>query len=179
MGGGVELPSPMAPLGLVFPFRQIAASSHGKNARRLAGNRQIKPALDHCTSCGCLQRLRVHLQLRTVRLGKPLVVAHSARVSLVVNNNPAKAHFIADQDWFAMLDAIDDAVEKSGPSTRDKEVACKSVRSMLVKIGRSAYRCRSCGRLHITDLDYALRTYEPEDPFAGQSLFKSKNGDET
>ncbi|MBV8072530.1 MAG: hypothetical protein JO270_21690, partial [Acidobacteriaceae bacterium] len=41
---------------------------------------------------------------------------------------PHKAHFVPDQDWFDVLGAIDDAIEKSGPSAKEKEEACMKVR---------------------------------------------------
>ncbi len=92
---------------------------------------------------------------------------------------PYKAHVVADQDWFGLLDAIDGAIEKSGPSAREKEVACMSVRRLLGRIARHAYRCRSCGRLHVADLDYAFRVFTAESQPTGGSLFASKNGEAT
>jgi hypothetical protein len=60
---------------------------------------------------------------------------------------PHKAHFIPDQDWFDVLDAIYDAIENSGPSAKQKEAACLRVRQLIGTLSRSAWQCRTCGRV--------------------------------
>ncbi len=34
-----------------------------------------------------------------------------------------KAYLVSDQDWFNFIEEIDEAIEKSGPTTKDKESA--------------------------------------------------------
>ena len=72
-----------------------------------------------------------------------------------------KGYIVPDKEWFNLLDAIDEAVEKSGPSSRDKEAALMKVRSMANRISRVAYQCPKCGRLHLCNDSGALHTYEP------------------
>jgi len=61
---------------------------------------------------------------------------------------PYKAHIIPDQHYFGLLEAIDDAIENSGPSPSDKEAAAMRVRNLIGKITKLAWQCGVCGRLY-------------------------------
>ena len=84
---------------------------------------------------------------------------------------PHKAHVIADQDWFDLLDGIDDAVVSGGPDASDKEATCRAIRSLIHRCERPAFRCRVCGRIHVTDATRTRRVFAPEDGADGSSLF--------
>lgn len=58
-----------------------------------------------------------------------------------------KGYLISDQDHFDLLDEIDDAIEKSGPSPEEKEEAAMRVRSLVSDLYKTAYQCPNCGNL--------------------------------
>jgi hypothetical protein len=85
------------------------------------------------------------------------------------DNLPHKAHFITDQDWEGFWEEVDAAVEKSGPSARDKEAAVMRLRSL--KVFRQAWQCRSCGRLHVDDASHTAWPFAPDPGGAPPTLF--------
>lgn len=87
---------------------------------------------------------------------------------------PHKAHIIPDQEWFHVLDAIDQAIERSGPSDRDKEAAIHSVRSLLIRVSRSAWQCGACGRLYVDDQGRNLREFIPGPSDGPRELFRTR-----
>jgi DNA-directed RNA polymerase subunit RPC12/RpoP len=60
-----------------------------------------------------------------------------------------KAHIIADQDWFELLDEIDNAIEKSGPTEKDKENAVMQIRMHISKLAKTLYQCQNCGNIFL------------------------------
>ena len=86
---------------------------------------------------------------------------------------PNKAHFIADQDWEAFWEAVDAAVERSGPSPRAKEAAVMRLRGLGVF--RQAWQCRHCGRLHLDDTPSTVRTFAPDED-APPDVFRRRSG---
>jgi hypothetical protein len=90
---------------------------------------------------------------------------------------PYKAHLISDQDWFDFLDAIDEVVEKSGPTNRDKENVLMCVRSLAAKLAKSIYQCTSCGRLYVQNLRHEFEVFEKPFKFEGRSILGSAYGD--
>lgn len=87
---------------------------------------------------------------------------------------PHKAHYIPDQDVFEVLDAIDDAIEKSGPTAKEKEAACMKVRRLIGKLSRSAWQCRVCGRVYIDDQAHKLQQLVPGTDDVPRELFRSR-----
>lgn len=87
---------------------------------------------------------------------------------------PNKAHFIPDQEWFNVLEAIDDAIEKSGPSAKDKEVACMKVRRLIREASRVAWQCYECGRVYVDDHAYQLRQFVPDTSNVPKEIFRSR-----
>ncbi len=85
-----------------------------------------------------------------------------------------KAHILPDQDWNDVLDAIDDAIEKSGPSARQKESACMAIRNLLVRTTRMTWQCTHCGALYVDDAQNEAWRFEPAPPGPGTELFRSK-----
>jgi len=76
------------------------------------------------------------------------------------DNLPHKAHLIPDREWNRFWDAIDDAVEKSGPTANEKEVACMRLRSQSFG-HRRLWQCPACGRLYIEDIQGTLQCFQP------------------
>ncbi|HEX2204787.1 MAG TPA: hypothetical protein VHG91_15875 [Longimicrobium sp.] len=73
---------------------------------------------------------------------------------------PNKAHFIADQEWDAFWDAVDAAVERSGPSPRAREAAVMRLRGL--GLFRQAWQRSQCGRLLLDDTPTTVRVFTPE-----------------
>lgn len=88
---------------------------------------------------------------------------------------PHKAHFIPDQEWFNVLDAIDEAIEKSGPSAKEKEAACMRIRSLLRALARSAWQCSACGCIYADDQDRKLHLLIPGDADVPKEMFRFRN----
>lgn len=86
---------------------------------------------------------------------------------------PHKAHLIPDQEWFDLLEVIDDAIERSGPDAKAKEAACMAVHSVIHRMARLAWQCRECGRLYIDDLGHELREFLPGSADVPRELFRS------
>lgn len=76
------------------------------------------------------------------------------------DNLPHKAHFITDQDWDAFWDEVDAAIEKSGPSARDKEAAVMRLRGL--RVFRMAWQCSTCGRIHVDDASHEAWSFAPD-----------------
>jgi hypothetical protein len=91
---------------------------------------------------------------------------------------PHMAHFIPDQDWFTVLDAIDDAIEQSGPSAAERKAACHQLRRLIGQVTRSAYQCTECGRLYVDDKQYKLCAFIPAGPDVPRELFRSRPSSE-
>ncbi|MFH1812475.1 MAG: hypothetical protein ABIJ09_27330 [Pseudomonadota bacterium] len=72
-----------------------------------------------------------------------------------------KARWIADEDWCSFWDAIDDAVEKSGPTPREKTRACLGLRKKF--LFKALYQCPDCGRVHVDGDEDDVLTFEPDD----------------
>jgi hypothetical protein len=78
----------------------------------------------------------------------------------VTDGVPSKAHLIADRDWDAFWEAVDAAVERSGPSAREKEAAVMRLRSL--NVFRQAWQCPQCGRVLVEDPSRAVHAFAPE-----------------
>ncbi len=87
---------------------------------------------------------------------------------------PHKAHVIPDQEWNAVLEAIDAAIEQSGPSAREKEAACMAVRTLLIRTARQAWQCAACGRVYVDDREHHARELVPADDAVPRELFRSR-----
>jgi predicted RNA-binding Zn-ribbon protein involved in translation (DUF1610 family) len=92
-----------------------------------------------------------------------------ATIYEITDNLPYKAWLIRDREWDAFWNAVDDAVEKSGPTAKEKEDACMGLRSMLNTL--SAFQCSNCGRLHIVRQGQ-IKSFVPETPETSKDIFK-------
>lgn len=88
---------------------------------------------------------------------------------------PHKAHFVPDQHWFQVLDAIDAAIEQAGPHRVDREAACMKIRHLLGNLSRTAWQCAECGRIYIDDQDYDLRAFVPGAEDVPREIFRTRN----
>lgn len=81
-----------------------------------------------------------------------------------------KAHIIPDKQWHPLWDAVDDAIENSGPSSKDKERACMELRSKVY--GRqSVYQCPVCGRIYFALGNGEMVCFKPELDSTSKKLF--------
>lgn len=89
---------------------------------------------------------------------------------------PYKAHIIPDQHYFGLLEAIDDAIENSGPSPSDKDAAVMRVRNLIGKIKRWAWQCRVCGRLFVDGPPLSNTVYQfvPADGNTPKELLRGR-----
>jgi hypothetical protein len=62
---------------------------------------------------------------------------------------PYKGYLIADEDWFAVLNAIDEGIEHSGSTPAEKKGASMRVRKLLLETTSTIYQCPKCGELRV------------------------------
>jgi len=84
-----------------------------------------------------------------------------------------KAHVVPDRLIEQVWDAADFAIEKSGPSPKEKEAACMKFRSVLGSSSRLAYQCSNCGRLFVYDSSRHLHTFVPASPEVSKDVFNA------
>jgi hypothetical protein len=77
------------------------------------------------------------------------------------DNLPDKAHLIPDQEWFAVLDAIDVVIDKAMAGRSDADTAYIAIRCLLGTAARHVYQCRTCGRLFVGDRERRLHPFAP------------------
>jgi hypothetical protein len=87
---------------------------------------------------------------------------------------PHKAHFIPDQSWFEVLDAMDEAIARCGPSGDEKEATQMKIRTLLGRATRSAWQCRACGRLFLDDQKFELQAFAPDSESVTHEIFRSR-----
>ncbi|MEK3876056.1 hypothetical protein [Paenibacillus sp. FSL M7-0420] len=90
---------------------------------------------------------------------------------------PYKGYFLADQDQDDLMDEIDDAIEKSGPTPRDKEEAAMRIRSLITRLFKSAYQCSNCGNLFMDLGPAGLEMFRAVDP-VNKNLLRSALGEQ-
>ncbi len=100
------------------------------------------------------------------------------RISDTTDYISYKAHLISDQDWFDFLDAIDSAIEKSGPTKKDKEVALMQIRSLAIKLDKSVYQCKKCGNLFFDNKSGHFEMFQGSSEDVNKELLQSAKGEE-
>lgn len=70
-----------------------------------------------------------------------------------------KGHLIPDKLWNEFWENVDDAIEKSGPTVKEKEAACMKLR--YLKVSRLMWQYPECGKLYIADENGNLNSYMP------------------
>jgi hypothetical protein len=86
---------------------------------------------------------------------------------------PYKAHFICDQDWFGVFDAIDQIVSDVGAGRMTVDDAQTAVRRTHVTRSRHMYQCSTCGRLLVDDLQRKTNFYAPTSETDSKQILKS------
>jgi hypothetical protein len=95
----------------------------------------------------------------------------------ITDNLSYKAHLISDQDWFNFLDEIDEAIEKSGPTQKDKESACMKIRSLSSELHKSVYQCKNCGNMFFNNNLFQLEMFRSHKDNPNKTLLQSSKGD--
>jgi hypothetical protein len=91
---------------------------------------------------------------------------------------PFKARFIADGDWFAMLNMVRDAIENARRPGAPTE---QDVTASLLRFSTSAWQCTQCARIYFDRPGNALHCFSfekslPEDEAAAKNLFHAQQG---
>jgi hypothetical protein len=84
-----------------------------------------------------------------------------------------KGYLISDQDFSDYQAAIDEAIEKSGPSEKEKESAIMAVRSL--NVFKIMYQCSGCGSIYINDSNENLHQYTPKNDLTSKKILQSKS----
>lgn len=85
------------------------------------------------------------------------------------DNRSYVAHFIPDQEYDAFSELVDDAIEKSGTSARQKAAACLSWRTFQMP---RIWQCPNCGSLYVQDLIGNRHRFDPASEDVSKQLFK-------
>ncbi|MBP1967558.1 hypothetical protein [Paenibacillus aceris] len=88
-----------------------------------------------------------------------------------------KGYIISDQDYFDLLEIIDNAIEKSGPTPKDKERAVMGIRSLIGGFQKNVYQCFSCGRIYISTKGNELKEFTAVEHSQGSSILSSTKGE--
>lgn len=91
---------------------------------------------------------------------------------------PHKAYLIADQDWFTVLDGLDEQViDPLSVGKISGDAAAHRARTILTGMKRSLYQCRDCGRIYINDTHGDLHCYAPQSETTSREILRtSRNG---
>lgn len=87
-----------------------------------------------------------------------------------------KGYLMSDQDHFDLLDEIDDAIEKSGPSSTDKEEAAMRIRSLISDLLKTVYQCFNCGNFFVDTNQRSLEMFRGANQ-VNKNLLMSALGD--
>jgi hypothetical protein len=90
-------------------------------------------------------------------------------------NVPYKAHFISDQDWFGVFDAIDQIVSDVASGRMTVDDAQMAFRLVHVRASRSMYQCGQCGRLLVYDLQHNANIYAPTSTEDSRQILTSRD----
>lgn len=68
------------------------------------------------------------------------------RINDTTDYLPYKAYFIPDQDWFAMLNVLRDAIDSAGQSGTPTS---EEVEKRLWEFSQIAWQCEECARVYL------------------------------
>ena len=88
------------------------------------------------------------------------------------DNRSYVAHYIADQDYDEFSTLVDDGIEKSGPSNREKDAACMAWRKFQMPL---LWQCRNCGTLFVEDQDRQRHKFVPHGRSVPKALFARRD----
>ncbi len=87
------------------------------------------------------------------------------------DNLPYMAHFVPDQEYGKFSEIVDDVIEKSGPSAKDKERACMPWREYtMLRI----WQCSACGCVYIESPDGRHHRFVPSSEEVPKQLLKRR-----
>lgn len=100
-----------------------------------------------------------------------------------------KASFVADQDYFDLLDEIERHIHTLAATLRNtsaKDPAATSIvnqttfnvsKTLRTFARRKIYQCTACGRLFVDDVQFASQVFVPADAEQSKNLLRSIKGD--
>lgn len=74
---------------------------------------------------------------------------------------PFKGHVIADQNLHSIFEMIDDSIEMSSDTLKERQARCMHVRSNFPR--RFIWQCNGCDRLYLDNADNELVSFTPEE----------------
>ncbi|MCG8577433.1 MAG: hypothetical protein MI810_21305 [Flavobacteriales bacterium] len=83
-----------------------------------------------------------------------------------------KGHLISNTQYFDFWDAIDEAIEESGDSPKEKEIAAMELRRK--NLFKLVYECQNCGKLYFDGKDGELISYTPDNSTYNKVLDKKE-----
>ena len=99
------------------------------------------------------------------------------RISDTTDYLPYKGHIIADQDWFDFLEEIDAAIEKSGPTPKDKENALMKIRDLSINLSKTVYQCEECGNVFFDTKQPYFEEFRSCNDNVNKGLLQSAKGE--
>ncbi len=89
---------------------------------------------------------------------------------------PWKANLLPDQEWFAVLDMMDDIIEKVASGGMAAEAGMMALRGAHGSATRTAWQCAHCGRLMVEDHDHQIHQYVPATGGDSREVLRSRPG---
>jgi hypothetical protein len=86
---------------------------------------------------------------------------------------PYKAHFIPDEDWFGIFEAMDKVLVEVREGRLAMNDAQMAVRRLHLVASRKMWQCTNCGRLLVSDPRRHLNTYQPISDAESKEILKS------
>jgi hypothetical protein len=88
---------------------------------------------------------------------------------------PHKGYLIPDQEWFAILDAIDaDIIDALASGRLPRSDAYRLAREIIRRASRLIYQCGVCGRLFIDDAERHLQSDVPATEETSREILRSR-----
>jgi hypothetical protein len=96
--------------------------------------------------------------------------------ALIIDQTDAlsnKAHFIPDQDWDRVLEALEtDIVDAVAGRRLTREGAYHGAREIVSRSARGMWQCSACGRLYVDDPERKLHCFAPETAEADRRVLR-------
>lgn len=86
---------------------------------------------------------------------------------------PHKAHFIPNQDWFRVFEAVDEILGEVSAGSMTMSDAKMAVRRAHLVASRMMWQCGNCGRLLVSDCDRKVNVYAPATGSDSKEILKS------
>ena len=86
---------------------------------------------------------------------------------------PHKAHFIPNQDWFRVFEAVDKVLYDVSAGAMSMSDAKMAVRRAHLVASRTMWQCGNCGRLLVSDCHRNVNAYAPTSESDSKEILKS------